>query len=233
MPNKETLRKLIEWQGRTYSSELGIRLEKNTDEEVFKWFLASILFGARISENIVKNTYYQFREANLLSPRAIVDAGWDRLVQVLDSGGYVRYDFKTADKLLEVMGNLLTLYQGSLLKLHEQARDAHDLELRIQGLGKGIGEVTTQIFLRELRGIWKKAQPPLSTFARQSARSLGWLNGESDSLMKLLQFWKQDGQNENDFPVMEAALVRVGKNYCHKRKCRECHLLDDCQYPVL
>lgn len=37
-----------------YSEELGIDLKKNNDDELFKWFLASILFGARISETIAK-----------------------------------------------------------------------------------------------------------------------------------------------------------------------------------
>ncbi len=39
-----------------YSEDLEIDLAKGSDAELFKWFLASILFGARISETIAKNT---------------------------------------------------------------------------------------------------------------------------------------------------------------------------------
>jgi hypothetical protein len=43
-------------KSRLYSEELGIDLGKNDEGELFKWFLASILFGARISETIAKNS---------------------------------------------------------------------------------------------------------------------------------------------------------------------------------
>jgi len=41
----------------SYSEELGINLKSRKSEKIFKWFLASILYGARISETIAKNTY--------------------------------------------------------------------------------------------------------------------------------------------------------------------------------
>jgi hypothetical protein len=39
-----------------FSEELGIALARNTERECFKWFLASMLFGARISATIARNT---------------------------------------------------------------------------------------------------------------------------------------------------------------------------------
>src|SRR5674476_626780 len=43
-----------------YSEELGIVLAKRSDAAYFCWFLASLLFGARISEMTAKNTYRSF-----------------------------------------------------------------------------------------------------------------------------------------------------------------------------
>lgn len=60
-----------------YSEELGIDLHQNTDIELFKWFVASILFGARITETIAKNTYKTFERYRLLEPGKILKAGWD------------------------------------------------------------------------------------------------------------------------------------------------------------
>jgi hypothetical protein len=51
-----------------YSEELGIDLAGGTDREYFKWFLASVLFGARISETIARNTYRAFERHGLLDP---------------------------------------------------------------------------------------------------------------------------------------------------------------------
>ena len=41
-----------------YAEDLGINLKEQSGR--FKWFLASILFGARISEKIAANTYKSF-----------------------------------------------------------------------------------------------------------------------------------------------------------------------------
>ena len=87
----------------------------------------------------------------------------------------MRYDFKTATKLLGINRDLLECYAGDLNALHAAARDARDLEQRLKALGKGIGEVTAGIFLRELRGIWSKADPAPSALVLLAARHLGLL----------------------------------------------------------
>src|SRR3974390_2336082 len=63
-----------------YSEELRIDLAKRNDSVYFRWFLASLLFGARISETTAKNTYRSFVRHGLTSPEKIVQAGWDFLV---------------------------------------------------------------------------------------------------------------------------------------------------------
>ncbi len=142
-----------------YSEELGIYLKENNDKEIFKWFLASILFGARISETIAKNTYKTFEKYNLLQPRKILKAGWDFLVNpIMREGGYVRYDEKTSTQILRNCETLLQKYRGNLKELHKEAQNSKDLENRLTNF-YGIGPITTNIFLRELRPFWGKANP--------------------------------------------------------------------------
>jgi endonuclease III len=156
-----------------YSEELGIDLRQNTDKELFKWFLASTLFGARITETIAKNTYRTFVRHRLLDPAKIVKAGWDFLVNpIMREGGYVRYDGRTSTKLLRDCEMLLTEYGGSLLTLHSRARDNHDLEERLMRF-YGVGPVTANIFLRELRLFWKKADPEPLPIVSELARKYG------------------------------------------------------------
>jgi endonuclease III len=232
MNKKTIIQRLIDWQGLTYASELNINLSPGDKNEIFKWFLAAILFGARISENIAKKTYFRFEENDLTTAQNIVQAGWDRLVQVLDAGGYVRYDFKTADKLLLVMQNLLQTYGDDLNTVHEQSQNSENLMKRLQALGKGIGPITVQIFLRELRMIWEKAQPPLGSFTLQCIRNLALLKEnltDNDIILKqLLEMWKRAGKSSEDFPVFETALLRVGKGFCHKNACTRCSLKTIC-----
>ncbi len=233
MNTDKILAQLISWKGQTYSQELGINLTRGNSNEIFKWLLAAILFGARISETIVKNTYKRFFEYEVLTPYKIISLGWHRLVDVLDSGGYVRYDFKTADKLLEVMQNLIKIYHGDLNNLHQLASDSSELEQRIQDLGKGIGPTTAQIFLRELRSIWDKAKPPISPITVLCAGNLGIVFPDvrnSNDIQEILnKIWTQYGKDIKDFPVFESALIRVGKDYCRKNHCSTCLLNSLCK----
>ena len=86
---------------------------------------------------------------------------------------------------------------------------------RIQALGKGIGDVTARIFLRELRGKWEKAAPPLSTLALMAAQTLGYLpagigDNPDKALGHLQRLWEKQGMTANSFPDFETALVREG-----------------------
>ena len=190
----------------SYSEELGLDLTQPEDR--FKWFIASILFAKRISAGIAKSTFRKFIEANLTSPKAIVDAGWDHLVQVLDAGGYVRYDFSTASNLLAICTKLLNQY-GDIDAIHEYARDGDDLERRLLEF-KGVGPTAVNIFLRELRGVWEKANPSISQFSIEVAKRLAL----SDSYV----------------PEVESQLVRIYLEYCKKWRCEACPVTAHCKH---
>ena len=192
-----------------YVEELGIDLKEPSGR--FKWFLASILFGARISEKIAMNTYNCFERYGLDSPDKIVTAGWDELVKILDEGGYVRYDFSTATKLLEIMGALKDRY-GSLEDIYEQSSDTKDLGRKLQEF-KGIGAVTTQIFLRELRGVWH-ISPEVSSRAKNVAENVD------------INLHEYEGEK---LSRIETALVKLSLRYCKKKRCEECPMKGFCR----
>ena len=188
----------------SYSEEL--RLDLSRPEDRFKWFLASILFAKRISAKIAKKTYACFEQEELTSPDAILDAGWNHLVEVLDSGGYARYDFSTATNLLEIVRTLKENY-GNLEKLHEESSNPADLESRLKEF-RGVGHVGVNIFLRELRGIWEKAKPKPSQMAITTAKKIGL--------------------DVKDVERFESQLVRLDLEYCKKHRSEECPLENDC-----
>lgn len=134
-----------------YSSELGIDLKSGKEREIFKWLLACLLFGKPIQQEVAKRTYFEFQKGGLVTPEKILEAGRDRLVEVLDRGHYVRYDFSTATKLLEICQELKTKYQ-TLTNLLRQSKNQKDLEKKLLEF-KGIGPVTVRIFLREFAKI--------------------------------------------------------------------------------
>jgi len=191
----------------TYSQELGLDLK--TEEDRFKWFLVSLLFAKRISSEVAKRTYREFEKEGIVTPDSITEAGWDKLVEVLDSGGYVRYDFSTASNLLEIAASLREKY-GSLENLYTQSKDSRDLEKRLLEF-KGVGPTTVNIFLRELKAVWEKARPQLSPLAREIA-----------SRLRL-------DQEELELPAMESALVRLNLEFCKRRRCSSCPVREGCQ----
>lgn len=227
---RELIKRLVDEFGQPYHEALGIDLSECERGEVFKWFVASVLFGARISERIAMKTYKQFEGDGLLEPKRILARGWSRLVESLDRGGYVRYDFKTADKFLLLADIILREYGGDLNRVHELAEDARDLESRLKTL-KGVGDVTTNIFLRELRDIWLKADPLPQEQATTAARKLGVIVSEEPrkALEGLKRVWRAHGVAGKKFVNFEIALFRLGKFYCMKSRCGECLVSEHCK----
>jgi hypothetical protein len=131
---------------------LGINLPSRRERELFKWFLACLLFGKPIQQEIAERAYAQLVSAGITTPDGVLRAGWDELVRLLDAAHYVRYDFSTATKLLEVCEELKQRY-GTVTKLVKQVETPAQLSARLQEL-KHIGPVTARIFAREVGPIW-------------------------------------------------------------------------------
>lgn len=144
-------------QKKISAQELGIDLSSKQETDYFKWFLACLLFGKPIQQEVAKRTYFEFVKEGLTSPEAILQAGWDKLVEVLDRGHYVRYDFSTATKLLDVSKTLRETY-GTLTDLLKQSQSIDELSSCLQAF-KGIGPKTTEIFLRDMTPIFLQYHP--------------------------------------------------------------------------
>jgi hypothetical protein len=183
-----------------FSEELGIDLASGDEDQLFRWFLASLLYGGHIGETIARQTYQAFCHYQLTTPRGILTAGWDFLVNpVMREGGYVRYDFSKSDQILRDCQRLVDEYDGNLWRMHEAARDASDLETRLRDF-YGVGPVTANIFLRELRPFWPKADPSPLPVVTAAAQSLGF------DLSRLRR-------KTLTFARIEAGLIRMRRQY--------------------
>jgi hypothetical protein len=186
---------------------LGIDLKSRKNKEVVKWFLAAMLYSKPIRESSATRTFRCFERHGVTTSSRVVDAGWDKLVSILDEGGYTRYDFSTADKLLEVFRNLQEQYGGNLNRLHETSQNGKEVEANLKRLGKGIGETTVSIFLRDMRWIWRKVDPKPTPLVTMAMKSLG------------IKDLKQYARKKRMDPVrLETALLRYSKDFLKKRK---------------
>ncbi|KAE8310237.1 hypothetical protein BDV41DRAFT_590510 [Aspergillus transmontanensis] len=131
------------------ATELGIDLSSRSEQEYFKWFLACLLFGKPVQQGVAKRAFLELVQEGITSPDAILAAGWDRLVEILDEGHYVRYDFSTATKLLDVAGAIKEEY-GTFGEMLKRFRSVEELEMRLQEF-RGVGPKTVEIFMRDMR----------------------------------------------------------------------------------
>jgi hypothetical protein len=199
------LKEFVDKFGQPYSEMLGVDLKSHKNTETTKWFLASILYGKPIRELSATSTYHVFEKNGILTPKKIQKAGWDKLVELLDEGGYTRYDFSTADRLLEIFGNLGKDYGGDLNRLYRSATGEKDLEQKLKDLGRGIGDTTVSIFLRDMRVVWPKAKPPPSPLVKLAMGDL--------KIKHLERFAKE---KHFDITRLETALLRYGKDFLRR-----------------
>jgi endonuclease III len=165
-------RRVVEALGGRFSTELGIDLDGGP-AEVERWFLAATLFGTRIAATVAERTYRVLSDAGVQTIADASDRTWDKLVGLLDAGGYARYDFRTATRLHD-LARALEEHHGGRVASFAEASDPRLLEAALDAL-PGWGPTTVRIFLRELRGVWAGADPPIDGRALRAAAHLSLL----------------------------------------------------------
>ncbi|HYM91533.1 MAG TPA: hypothetical protein VEW91_07880, partial [bacterium] len=186
---------------KTYAEAVGLDLRDK--RHWFPWFVAAALFAKPIRAEVARNTASLLFREGITTPEAIQKQGWDKLVTILDRGGYVRYDFSTATKLLAIASAL----PGARLQQIVAEMSSPHIQTRLMEI-KGVGPKTVEIFLRELRGV-AKIRLPLSREAREAARRLK-LRLEGIDLRGM------------DFARLESVLVRIWVEHCKRRLWSTC-----------
>jgi hypothetical protein len=164
---------LLDRHGRTYCSELGIAIERNTPSPLFRWLCASILFSARISANLAASAARALAEHGLTTPQRMADATWAERTRILNRAGYARYDESTSRMLGDTAELLIELYGGDLRRLRERAGHDPVAERRLLQEFKGIGAMGAAIFCREAQSAWPELYPFADAKALDAAKKLG------------------------------------------------------------
>ncbi len=134
-------------------TDLGLDVRKGDETEVFKWFLASYLFGKRIQQGIAKQTWEVLMRNKLDSPQKIVKESQQHLVDLLDEGQYKRYDESTASNILAMAHFLNEHYRGKITEIANLSSSRSEIERHLQEI-KGVGPKTVQIFMRPMKRLW-------------------------------------------------------------------------------
>lgn len=203
-------RRLVQTLGGRFSAEMGIDVDRG-DREVQRWLLAATLFGTRISAAIAVRTYRLMAQAGVGTFDDVEARRWDELVELLDRGGYARYDYRTATRLQQ----LATTLHGH--RIDVLRKDRLDQTRAALDALPGWGPVTVLLFLRELRGVWPGVDPPLDDRATAAAHHAGLLDTSEQPLGRLRTVATQTGLDLRD---LEASLVRLC--LAHHRQLHRC-----------
>ena len=128
-------------------SDLGI--DMTTDQGLFDWLLASILFGRPVPQKTAATAFRQFKDDGWDAPERFTAADRAPLWHELYEGNYHRMSSVMANELPEVMSGIIDQYGGSVARLVNTARSREEISQRLQSF-KGIGPKTAEIFLREV-----------------------------------------------------------------------------------
>ena len=112
-------------------------------------------------------------QKHLVRRRLVLDQ-LDQVVAIDDLAGRDRHVASDLERfrpqVLRDCETLIADYGGRPSRLHDSSRDARDLEQKLLAF-YGVGPVTVNIFLRELRPVWAKADPdPLPAVERLAER---------------------------------------------------------------
>ena len=202
--------RLVGRLGGRYSVEIGIDVDAG-DSEVERWFVASTLFGSRISAVVAGRTFRILDGAGVVS---IVDArrfSWQELVDLLDRGGYARYDFRMASRL-HALADVVSERSGGRVATFDRAYPDYESLHRARDELPGWGPVILELFLRELRGVLRGGQPPLDERAEMAARHLRFVDRRrsSPTLSHLSRLAARARLDPRD---LESGLVRLSLSH--------------------
>jgi hypothetical protein len=207
-------RGLVSALGGRYSAELGIDVDAG-DAQIERWFLAATLFGTRIAARLAERAFRELADVGLARISQVRHVPAADLIGLLDAGGYARYDLRTATRLAELSEVVNDRYDGQVAVIGRRFPAYPELCAALDAL-PGWGEVTVRLFLRELRGVWPGAQPPLDERAAAACRHLGLLPSGA-VLADLARLAEVAGVDLRD---LESGLVRLALG--HGRAMASC-----------
>jgi endonuclease III len=130
------------------AADLGI--DATTDQGLFDWFLASLLFGRPVPQQAAASAFRKFKQDGWDSPDQFIADDQHPLWHELWEGDYHRMSSVMSEELRDVMRALIMDYDGSVARLVRTAGTREEVSQRLQRF-KGVGPKTAEIFMREVR----------------------------------------------------------------------------------
>ncbi|HEY1842964.1 MAG TPA: endonuclease [Mycobacterium sp.] len=169
---KQVVRRLLKVAGTTYAAEANVRIS-DKPMPLFQLLVLCMLASKPIDATIAMRAGRELFSDGLRTPKAVLDAERQTMIDAFGRAHYVRYDESSATRLTEMAQRVVDEYSGDLREIPRRSADDVDAVKRMLKEFKGIGETGADIFLREVQDVWTWVRPHFDKRATRTAKTLG------------------------------------------------------------
>ncbi len=178
--HKQVVRQLLKIAGTTYAAEAEVRIS-DKPMPLFQLLVLCMLASKPIDATIAMRAGNELFNDGLKTPKAVLNADRQTMIEAFGRAHYVRYDESSATRLTEMAQRVVDDYSGDLREIRRRTSDNVDAAKEMLKQFKGIGDTGADIFLREVQDVWTWVRPHFDKRATRTAKALG-LPGDPDKL---------------------------------------------------
>ncbi|SOX54171.1 endonuclease [Mycobacterium ahvazicum] len=170
--SRQLVRRVLKAGGSTYAHEAGIRIS-DKPMPLFQLLVLCMLASKPIDAAIAMRAARELFKAGLRTPKAILAADRQEMIDAFGRAHYVRYDESSATRLTEMAQRVSDEYFGDLREIAERSHHDPARVKRMLKEFKGIGDTGADIYLREVQDVWPWVRPYFDDRATATAKKLG------------------------------------------------------------
>lgn len=170
--HKQVVRRLLDAAGKTYAAEAGVRVS-DKPMPLFQLLVLCMLASKPIDATIAMRAGRELFSDGLKTPKAVLAADRQTMIDAFGRAHYVRYDESSATRLTEMAQRVVDEHSGDLRDIARRSSEDVGAAKRMFKKFKGIGDTGADIYLREVQDVWTWVRPYFDKRAIKSAKALG------------------------------------------------------------
>jgi endonuclease III len=170
--HKRVVRRLLDAAGKTYAAEAGVRVS-DKPMPLFQLLVLCMLASKPIDATIAMRAGRELFSDGLKTPKAVLAADRQTMIDAFGRAHYVRYDESSATRLTEMAQRVVDEHSGDLRDIARRSSEDVGAAKRMFKQFKGIGDTAADIYLREVQDVWTWVRPYFDKRAMKTAKALG------------------------------------------------------------
>lgn len=195
--------RVAEMYGRSIADHIGVELAPDSPTALFQLLCVSVLDRPRVLSWTSMAAARAFDAEGWSTPERLAASPWRDRLQALQRAGYER----SPERISFVVGHLAEgvrdHYEGDLSKLREDAKRDPTTEKGLLKELRGVEDESTDVFFREVQGVWDELCPFADERVLRAAHRIG-LPDDTEALAELVE--------PDEFTRLTAGLAHVDRS---------------------